>query len=52
LYLPCKPEPGEDLSDGERAIVVTALNPDPARRHRTAGEFTEAVEELARRPGS
>jgi eukaryotic-like serine/threonine-protein kinase len=52
IYLRSQPEPGEDLSDGERAVVVTALHPDPARRHRTAAEFAEAVEELARRPGA
>jgi serine/threonine-protein kinase len=51
IYLRSQPEPGEDLSDGERAVVVTALHPDPARRQSTAGEFAEAVEELARRPG-
>jgi serine/threonine protein kinase len=51
IYLRSRPEPGEDLSDGERAVVVTALHPDPARRHSTAAEFAEAVEEVARRPG-
>jgi serine/threonine protein kinase len=51
IYLRSQPEPGEDLSDGERAVVVTALHPDPARRHSTAAEFAEAVEEVARRPG-
>ena len=51
IYLRSQPEPGEDLSDGERAVVVRALHPDPARRHGTAAEFAEAVEELARRPG-
>jgi eukaryotic-like serine/threonine-protein kinase len=48
IYLRSRPEPGEDLSDGERAVVVTAVHPDPARRHRTARDFAEAVEELAR----
>ena len=51
IYLRSRPEPGEDLSDGERAVVVTALHPDPARRYRTADEFAGAVEEVARRPG-
>jgi serine/threonine protein kinase len=50
IYLRSRPEPGEDLSDGERAVIVTALQPDPAHRHRTAGEFAEAVDELTRRP--
>ena len=44
-----RPEPGEDLSDGERAVVARALHPDPARRFRTAADFAEAVEDLARR---
>jgi serine/threonine-protein kinase len=48
IYLRSRPEPGEDLSDGERAVVVTAVQPDPAHRHRTARDFAEAVEELAR----
>ncbi len=48
IYLRSRPEPGEDLSDGERAVVVTAVHPDPARRQRTARDFAEAVEELAR----
>jgi len=51
IYLRSQPEPGEDLSERERAVVVRALHPDPARRHRTAAEFAEAVEEVARRPG-
>jgi serine/threonine-protein kinase len=51
IYLRSQPEPGEDLSDGERAVVMTALHPDPARRYRTAGDFAGAVEEVARRPG-
>jgi serine/threonine protein kinase len=51
IYLRSQPEPGEDLTESERAVVVTALHPDPARRYRTAGDFAEAVEELARRPG-
>jgi serine/threonine-protein kinase len=51
IYLRSHPEPGEDLSDGERAVVVTALHPDPARRYRTADDFAEAVEEVARRHG-
>jgi len=49
IYLRSRPEPGEDLSDGERAVVATALHADPARRFRTAAEFADAVEDLARR---
>lgn len=51
IYLRSHPEPGEDLSDGERAVVVTALHPDPARRYRTAEEFADATEEVAHRHG-
>jgi serine/threonine-protein kinase len=51
IYLRSQPEPGEDLTDGERAVVVTALHPDPGRRYRTAGDFAEAVEDVARRAG-
>jgi len=51
MYLRSQPEPGEDLTDGERAVVLTALHPDPARRYRTAADLAEAVEEVARRPG-
>jgi serine/threonine protein kinase len=51
IYLRSHPEPGEDLTDGERAVVVTAVHPDPARRYRTAGDLADAVEEVARRPG-
>jgi serine/threonine-protein kinase len=49
IYLRSQPEPGEDLTDGERAIVVTALHPDPARRYRTARDLAEAVEQVAQR---
>ncbi|MBB3086236.1 protein kinase domain-containing protein [Geodermatophilus sabuli] len=51
IYLRSHPEPGEDLTDGERAVVVTAVHPDPARRYRTAGDLADAVEDVARRPG-
>ena len=51
IYLRSQPEPGQDLADRERAVLVTALHPDPTRRYRTAGEFADAVEEVARRPG-
>ena len=47
IYLRSQPEPGEDLSDGERAVIVTALHPDPACRYRTAGDFADAVEGVA-----
>ena len=49
IYLRSQPEPGEDLADGERAVLVRALHPDPGRRYRTAGDFADAVEEVARR---
>jgi serine/threonine protein kinase len=50
IYLRSQPEPGENLTDGERAVVVGALHPDPTRRFRTAADLAAAVEELARRP--
>jgi eukaryotic-like serine/threonine-protein kinase len=50
IYLRSQPEPGEDLADGERAVLLAALHPDPARRYRTAGDFADAVEAVARRP--
>lgn len=51
IYLRSRPEPGEDLTDGERTAIVTALHPDPARRYRTAADLADAVDELARRAG-
>jgi eukaryotic-like serine/threonine-protein kinase len=51
MYLRSQPEPGENLTDRERAVVVRAVHPDPAHRYRTAAEFAGAVEELARLPG-
>jgi serine/threonine-protein kinase len=48
IYLRSQPEPGEDLTDRERAVVVTALHPDPARRFRTAADLAEQVEEMLR----
>jgi eukaryotic-like serine/threonine-protein kinase len=48
IYLRSQPEPGENLADRERTVVVTALHPDPARRYGTAAEFAGAVEEAAR----
>ncbi|WP_448621969.1 protein kinase domain-containing protein [Geodermatophilus sp. URMC 65] len=51
IYLRSQPEPGEELKDGERAVVLTALHPDPTRRYRTAADLAEAVEEVARRSG-
>jgi serine/threonine-protein kinase len=48
MYLRSRPEPGEDLSDRERAVVLRAVHPDPAGRYATAADFAEAVEELAR----
>ena len=52
IYLRSRPEPGEDLSDGERSVVATAVHPDPARRYRTAADLADAVEELAGRAWS
>lgn len=51
IYLRSRPEPGEDLTDGERAVIVTALHPDPAGRYRTAADLADAVDALARRSG-
>jgi serine/threonine-protein kinase len=51
IYLRSLPEPGEDLTDGERSVIVTALHPDPARRYRTAADLADAVEGLAGRFG-
>jgi eukaryotic-like serine/threonine-protein kinase len=48
IYLRSQPEPGEDLADGERAVVLRALHPDPARRYRTAEDFAAAVEGVSR----
>ena len=50
IYLRSRPEPGEDLSDGERAVVVTALQPDPARRYRTAARLRRRRGGAARAP--
>jgi serine/threonine-protein kinase len=47
LYLRSQPGPDEGLSDGARAVVVTAPQPERARRYRTAGDFAEAVEGVA-----
>ena len=51
MYLRSQPEPGEDLTDRERAVVVTAVHPDPVRRYGTAAEFAGAVEAVARVSG-
>jgi serine/threonine-protein kinase len=51
MYRRSQPEPGEDLTDVERAVIVKALHPDPDRRYRTAADLAEAVEAAARRPG-
>jgi eukaryotic-like serine/threonine-protein kinase len=48
IYLRSQPEPGEELTDRERAVVVTALHPDPGHRYGTAEEVAGAVEEVAR----
>ena len=41
------PEPDADLSDGERAIVMRALQPDPAARYATAEELAQDIERVA-----
>ncbi|WP_369135938.1 protein kinase [Modestobacter sp. I12A-02662] len=51
IYLRSQPVPGDDLTEGERAVVTTAVQPDPAHRFRTAAELADAVEEVAGRPG-
>jgi eukaryotic-like serine/threonine-protein kinase len=51
IYLRSQPVPGDDLTEGERAVVATAVHPDPAHRFRTAAELADAVEEVARRAG-
>jgi eukaryotic-like serine/threonine-protein kinase len=51
IYLRSQPVPGDDLTEGERAVVTTAVHPDPAHRFRTAAELADAVEEVAGRPG-
>jgi serine/threonine-protein kinase len=48
MYLRSRPEPGDDLADDERAVVATAVQPDPERRYRTAADLAQAIEELAR----
>jgi hypothetical protein len=47
MYLRSRPEPDADLSDGERAIVMRALQPDPAARYATAKELAQDIEQLA-----
>ena len=46
MYLKSEPEPDPDLEPAERAVVVKALQPDPARRFATAAELAEAVDQL------
>lgn len=47
MYLRSQPEPDADLSDGERAVVVRALQPDPADRYETAEALAEDIERVA-----
>jgi serine/threonine-protein kinase len=47
MYLRSQPEPDADLSDGERSIVVRALQPDPAVRYQCAEEMAEDIERVA-----
>ena len=48
IYVRSQPEPDESLSEAERAIVVRAVQPDPARRYRTAAELADDIERVAR----
>jgi len=50
MYLRSHPEPDADLADAERAVIVRALQPDPARRYQTAAELAVAIEGVAGRP--
>jgi len=47
MYLRSQPEPDADLSDGERAVVVRALQPDPGKRYERADEMAEDIEQVA-----
>jgi hypothetical protein len=47
MYLRSQPEPDADLSDGERAVVVRALQPHPADRYQTAAEMAADIERVA-----
>jgi eukaryotic-like serine/threonine-protein kinase len=47
MYLRSQPEPDADLSDGERAVVVRALQPDPGKRYETADEMAADLEQVA-----
>lgn len=47
MYLRSEPEPDPDLAPAERAVVLRALQADPAARYRTAEELADAVEEVA-----
>jgi serine/threonine-protein kinase len=48
MYLRSQPEPDADLTDGERAVVVRALQQDPASRYETAEEMAVDIERVAR----
>ena len=50
IYLRSQPEPDADLADAERAVILKALQPDPARRYQTAAELAAAIERVAGRP--
>ena len=47
MYLRSRPEPDADLSDGERGIVMRALQPDPSARYATAEELAQDIERVA-----
>jgi serine/threonine-protein kinase len=46
MFLRSQPEPDADLSDGERAVVVRALQPDPGKRYETADEMGADIEQV------
>ena len=47
IYMRSQPEPDESLSETERAIVVRAVQADPARRYGTAAELADDIERVA-----
>jgi serine/threonine protein kinase len=47
MYLRSQPEPDADLAEGERAVVVRALQPDPSLRYQTAEELADDLERVA-----
>jgi serine/threonine-protein kinase len=47
MFLRSDPEPDESLSDGERAVVVKAVQRDPRDRYGTAAELAADLERVA-----